>query len=131
MNKCLTFKSKRVIIFTIFETVQSLIYNTRRKFFHLSICNPTGINSKYQPTIPHINIPTTVSTESSSGESDLEDRDDSNNMETSDDDIQPQRRPGRYTLDPDIVPPRNLLPATMIRSQRNKKKPDYYGAWSS
>ena len=95
------------------------------------IYNPTGINSKHQPTIPHINIPATVSTESSSGESDLEERDDSNNTETSDDDIQPQRRPGRYTLDPDIVPPRNLLPATMIRSQRNKKKPDYYGAWSS
>ena len=40
-------------------------------------------------------------------------------------------KPGSYTYDPVVAPPRNLTPATMERLQRVKKKPDRYGAWTS
>ena len=42
-----------------------------------------------------------------------------------------ERRPGRYSYDPEVKLPRQLTPATMMREQRIKKKPDKYGEWTS
>ena len=85
-----------------------------------------------QPDMCASNSPTEDPTDTSVSEpEDLEEEIESESDITSDDETVLPGRQGTYTDDPDEVPPKNLVPATMERDKRTRKKPDKYGAWTS